>query len=205
MKNSEPTKGELTKAKIIESGTLLFYKDGFENLLFSKIAKELNISQQAVYKYFESKCDLLSSCCLASVENARVYVVSQIDPMDLPEQQLKSYIKANIEWFSQNRIQAHSLLSMYYFSQGFDKIRLIKSEIENRGIDNISVLIRHFIKTKNIDKDQIHLTAKMIHSLLAGEFLKIVYSKQLSLDKNLFKNIEKAVLGIVTVMLKAEI
>ncbi len=49
-----------TREKILKKTEEFILKNGIEKLTISKIAKELNISQPAIYKHFKSKDELLT-------------------------------------------------------------------------------------------------------------------------------------------------
>lgn len=55
---------EETRAKIIESATDLFKKQGCKRITMDNIANELHISKRTLYEHFETKEDLLMGCYL---------------------------------------------------------------------------------------------------------------------------------------------
>jgi AcrR family transcriptional regulator len=172
-------KGEITKIKIIETAIVLFYKKGLSEVTFSQIAAEAELTQPALYKYFENKVVLLSDCCLHSANKGRDYIASKIKPMDLPLEQIKSYVMANLSWFHRNRPEAYALLSMFYFAHSSHSMNEIKNKIEQAGLDNIAVLIRQSYGVKEYDIEIIKHQARLIHSMLVGEIFKTFYNQPL--------------------------
>ncbi|WP_397536386.1 TetR/AcrR family transcriptional regulator [Rummeliibacillus pycnus] len=62
--SNKQTKGTLTREKIVQTARNLFYKKGYDATSTSIIAKEVGVSEAALYKYFKGKMELL----LATVE-----------------------------------------------------------------------------------------------------------------------------------------
>lgn len=56
-----PTKGDLTKQRILDVARELFYKKGFDATSTAEIARGASISEAAMYKYYKSKRDLLTA------------------------------------------------------------------------------------------------------------------------------------------------
>lgn len=57
--STKQTKGTLTKDKIIQTARNLFYKKGYDATSTAKIAKEVGLSEAALYKHFKGKMELL--------------------------------------------------------------------------------------------------------------------------------------------------
>lgn len=190
-------KGELTKIKIIEAAIELFYQNGLNEVTFSQIAAKAELTQPALYKYFENKLVLLYECCLYSSERGRAYIVSKVKPMDLPLDQIKSYVAANLDWFHRNRPEAYALLSMFYFAHSSENMNAIKLKIEQTGMDSIAVLIRQSYGAKSFDLEAIQNKARLIHSMLVGEIFKAFYGQPTMAIKKRIEIFENQVVQIL--------
>lgn len=190
-------KGELTKKKIIEAATLLFYDKGLNDIPFAQIAAKASLTQPAIYKYFENKTVLLAHCCTSAAEEGRKYIRSKINPMDLPQEQIKSYISANLEWFNKNRPEAYALISMYYFAHSSEIMSDLKNQIEQSGIKNITILVRQSYGTKKFDLEKIQHTARLIHSMMVGEIFKMFYNQPVLSMKKRIETLEHQVIKIL--------
>lgn len=54
-----PTKGDLTKQRLLTIARELFYSKGFDATSTAEIARGANVSEATMYKYYKSKKDLL--------------------------------------------------------------------------------------------------------------------------------------------------
>lgn len=74
--NKKQTKGDLTKARIIEVAQELFFKQGYDATSTAQIAKQVGLSEAALYKHFKGKKSLL---------------LRTVEPIRLPEPEADFY------------------------------------------------------------------------------------------------------------------
>jgi AcrR family transcriptional regulator len=75
--NTEPTKGERTRAAILDEAARLATVDGLEGLTIGELARATGMSKSGLYAHFGSKLDLQ----LATIEAARqTFVVEVLRP-----------------------------------------------------------------------------------------------------------------------------
>lgn len=74
--NKKQTKGGLTKARIIEVAQELFFKQGYDATSTAQIAKQVGLSEAALYKHFKGKKSLL---------------LRTVEPIRLPEPEADFY------------------------------------------------------------------------------------------------------------------
>lgn len=178
------TKGERTKQRIVDSSIELFFKNGYAQVSFQDIADTVELSQPALYNYFDNKVDILGTCAKHSSETATEYVKSQIDPMAPPKAQLKSFIEANLKWFHGHPSKTSAICSALYFSTESSKIEEVRSRIEKLSIEKIEVVVQQGHLAKSWNCKDIATKARLIHSLLNGEVFKQFHSpKALGLAK----------------------
>jgi len=186
-------KGERTKQLILEKSKCLFAKNGYNGTTINQIAKESQISEATIYKYFKSKLDVLITCVKPDIhdvsmnENFSEYTIEQL---------LKLYVNQRIKWVEKNRSQIeilisetlrHPELSEIFFQQIYRKTP-IEEEIETRMLAKeinfhleIPILSLSMITTilsilnlqKNlIDEDPGYITDettnKIVHLVLFG-------------------------------------
>jgi len=84
MSSQKMSKGDLTKQRILDVARNLFYKQGYDSTSTAQIAKESNISEAAMYKYFKGKSALL----IASVEPTVLFERSKEEYVDLSNKEL---------------------------------------------------------------------------------------------------------------------
>ncbi|GIN86059.1 hypothetical protein J6TS2_24450 [Heyndrickxia sporothermodurans] len=144
-------KGEKTKQLIIEKSRKLFAKKGFDSTKTSEIAKASGISEATIYKYFDSKIDLLLAC-ITPVEEENV---EEKDFSQLPLKQLvEEYITIVVEKMINNRSQYeilfneaihHPEISTEYVKR-IHQQNPIEKEIEKRiRMEEISTISNYFM------------------------------------------------------------
>ena len=67
MYEPKSTKGNLTKQRILHIARSLFYRQGYDCTSTAQIAKQADISEAAMYKYFKNKHDLLLATVQPSI------------------------------------------------------------------------------------------------------------------------------------------
>lgn len=61
MQDTQPTKGENTRGRIVASADDLFYRQGYEHTSFADIAMAVNISRGNFYHHFRTKDEILDA------------------------------------------------------------------------------------------------------------------------------------------------
>ena len=130
-----------TKQQIIIEANLLFLKKGFEQTTFADIAKAVGISQPSIYAHFTNKMDLLKGVCLFAAEAGRAYIDSCVPVNERAKIRLKAYLEANLDFFYHQRVQAHSLLALFYFSASSPEILKLFLEIQSQTIVRIENIL----------------------------------------------------------------
>ncbi|MGE8203438.1 TetR/AcrR family transcriptional regulator [Heyndrickxia sp. NPDC080065] len=97
-------KGEKTKQIIIDQSRKLFAEKGFDSTKTSEIAKVSGISEATIYKYFNSKTDLLLACVTPLEEK-------KDEQQDYSQTPLKDLIKMMVEKIISNRTQFEILFN----------------------------------------------------------------------------------------------
>ena len=162
--------------RIIAAAARLFLTTGFEATTFAGIAKEVGISQPAIYNYFDSKMDLLKAVCLTAADTGRTFIDARIDSNRKAPERLHAYIEANLFFFCEHRVHAHSMMALYYFAAVDSGLKTIFDQVQEKGILRIESYLIHgeFEKAWKVKKKRV--LAEQIHSLIVGESYKAVYS-----------------------------
>ena len=169
------TKGQETRIKILLKSAELFMKNGFEETTFSQIAKQVKISQPALYAYFKNKMDILKNSALHSAQAGREFIDEKIDQNKPAQVRLQQYVASNLEFFNSQKILGYCLVSVYYFAASNKDVFAAYYQIQQIGINRIE----HFLSQGQFEGAwQIHdkqAAAALIHSLLVGEIYKQFY------------------------------
>lgn len=73
------TTQDLTKERIIELARARFFKEGFARITIEELSKGLAISKKTVYKFFDTKQDLVGQVLLRKISEVRGKVARVID------------------------------------------------------------------------------------------------------------------------------
>ncbi len=172
----KPLPAKNSRQQIIESAEEFFFTKGFEATTFSDIAKQVGIAQPSIYAHFKNKMDLLNSVCEYAIGETRAYIDRQINPKDPALDRLRSYLFANIDFFSSEKKHAHGNMAFYFFSSATEEMREIFRHSQEQAISRLeSVLFQAGHEGRLITKDA-PLLARTIHSILVGDCYKAIYA-----------------------------
>lgn len=186
-------KGEITKQAIIDQARILFAQKGFDSTKINEIASAANISEATIYKYFESKTELLLACVTPT--NLTTGIDNDYSHMPLDEL-IKQYAREMVEKIIANRSQYEILfneirlhpdisnlyIQKVYHQEGIEKE--VASRIESGEITTVSdyllfnvgligallAMMRHLEIQHPLEKME-HMSSKLeeiVHFILYG-------------------------------------
>jgi AcrR family transcriptional regulator len=166
-----PSKGDLTKQRILEVARALFHTKGYDATSTAEIAKGACISEAAMYKYFKSKKDLL----IASVQPT-YFVNEQTDYTNLSNVEVVEHWTALFLEKVENNIQQYIIL----FGESIKYPELSEAYLELFHKDTDADLeVRKRIKNGDFpDLDLTLLQVGMIGALIAMIQHLIIYKQQ---------------------------
>ncbi|MCK4967158.1 TetR/AcrR family transcriptional regulator [bacterium] len=80
------------RERIMESGMLLFAKNGYHNVSMDDVARKAQVAKGTVYLYFVSKEDLYVSIVCSNLRELLKFVQESFDKQDTYEQRLRNYV-----------------------------------------------------------------------------------------------------------------
>lgn len=166
-----PTKGDLTKLRILGVARALFYKKGYDATSTAEIAKNASISEAAMYKYFKSKKDLL----IASVQPS-YFVMDNTDYSTLTNVELIEHWTALFLEKVENNLQQYIIL----FGESIKYPELSEAYLELFHKDTkADIEVRKRIDKGDFpDIDITLLQVGMIGALIAMIQHLVIYQKQ---------------------------
>ncbi|WP_102693724.1 TetR/AcrR family transcriptional regulator [Rummeliibacillus pycnus] len=184
------TKGALTREKIVQTARNLFYRKGYDATSTATIAKEVGVSEAALYKYFKGKMKLL----LATVKPERLDFKEENEYLLLSDQELLHvWVEELVDTVFYNRLQ-YSIL----FIESPKHPELSEQYIAN--IHSMSFADKELMKRMDEGKlpklDLILFQVGIIGSLLAMVTHKRIYDHTLCLDQ-IPTDIRQTLIGIV--------
>lgn len=115
----KPSKGQIQKAKIIDSATKLLARHGLEGTSFQTIADTCGLSQSAVLYHYPSKPDLIEGVMTEILVTNRSYIESALKLEDDGLSRIRKYFRQSLKWKTENRDQAQIVLLLYFYA-GFE-------------------------------------------------------------------------------------
>lgn len=164
-----------TRERILSSATELFFKQGLEVTTFAQIAKKSGVTQPAIYAHFSDKMDLLGQVILTSVEKGRAQIDEKVSDRDPALTRIKNYLNANLDFFSSDKINAHSLMAGFYFGLSDPKIGVLYRAIRERTIERLEILILQAIREGSAKTKDAKSSAEVIYSCLVGTSYDAIY------------------------------
>lgn len=183
-----------TKEKLHLHALDAYLKDGAHNTTFQSLARELGISQAAIYKYYRSKDELLVGAISYAAEKGRRFLLQDENHKLEALMRFKAHVKNNLNFCIEAPLLSVAVITLHYFAICIPEVKKLHEEINNTRIKRIENYILQCIHEKSVPKDiDIKTTAEQIHSLLLGEMVKtFIWPKEVSLNvrsKNLWNSI----------------
>ncbi len=108
-----------TKRAIIEVAQKFFSQKSYHKVSMDELAKALNLKKPTIYYYFKGKKELFFSIWKESFERLEEYIFTRVDKKESPEEKLKEFIKAHLEF-----IEEHKDLFLILYRERFDFLNL---------------------------------------------------------------------------------
>lgn len=97
-----PTKGEQTRAQIVDRAMRMAYTTGLEGLSFGELATVLGFSKSGLFAHFESKEDLQLEVVQALVDRVIAEVIQPAFTRARGEPRIRALFDRYIEWVGSN-------------------------------------------------------------------------------------------------------
>ncbi|MGK5083290.1 TetR/AcrR family transcriptional regulator [Bdellovibrionota bacterium FG-1] len=110
------SKGDRTREKIVVASIGLFYRFGFAQTSFQKIATSCRIGQTAIFHHFEDKYALLHACVEHILDHMMQIVRADLTVTDSALNVLVKNFYANYHWATQFKSEAALIIFLYYTS-----------------------------------------------------------------------------------------
>lgn len=101
---SGPTHREQVISRIYDATGALIEKMGYDDISIADVAEACGMSRTAMYNYFADKTDLLIGYVTHETEGYILRLDDALRPVDNPVDQLRTYIRLQLEYFSDNHL-----------------------------------------------------------------------------------------------------
>ena len=168
------TKGEKTRIHIIEAATEILFERGFYQITLSQIAKSIGLTQQSIYKYFDSMDSIIIESCIHWVKEAHDEIDQEGFGLLSAGEQLQAMVRSNLKYSQKNRKKDALLIGLYYYALSSSEAMAAHQKIKNDGIRRLHRLIVQGNRESCWDVKDPQVKANSIHSLLVGEVFKMI-------------------------------
>ncbi len=131
---------ETRQQQIIQAAMLLIHHGGIQNLTIKKIAAEVGISEQAIYRHFDNKLAILSSI-IDYFNNQCATVFEKISGIESPVAQIMTFMEVHLEYFDKNPTTATVIFSEEIFQNESSLAQKVKQLVDTR-IQFITSLVK---------------------------------------------------------------
>lgn len=185
------TKGEATKAKILNGAIYCIATYGLHNTSFQKIADQCGVSQPLVVHYFKKKEEIFPTALNLVFDRAAALTQQQLDQTSNPMDQLREYLLVSLQIFRETPEFARFYLQFYYLSGFDDRIKELNTSIKNRAVTRIhGILARAKEQGRLRDDLDVNKAAKTIHNCLTGVLINSVTEFPQFTDSQLLNSLE---------------
>ena len=186
---------EKRKNQILEAAVEVFSKKGYEGSTTKEIAKKAKVSEGTIFRYFETKKEILIYMLNVLIDQTLSEFVEQIENEHDPEEAIKSLLKLHNKFIVNN----YDLLRILIYEVQFHKD--LREEFRNSILDKIVDVSAGIIKEINPNSD---VDPYVASRAVLGIFLGLVVANSFSKSEENVdeKKIISDVLDILTYGLK---
>ena len=161
--------------QIIETSLELIKEGGIQRLTTKNIANSIGISEQAIYRHFNSKLEILVSIIHYFEESFK----ELFEQLELPESaigQIRKLTGSHLDYFDKHPATAAVIFSEEIFQNEESLTREVREALQKR-IDHMTRIIRKGQETGEIKSD---FPAENLAQMLLGTMRLVVTSWRLS-------------------------
>jgi AcrR family transcriptional regulator len=184
----DPKKGDLTKIRIFEAATKLFFLHGFYSVTYSQISKSVGLTNAAIYKHFADMDDLILHACLHWADEAEQWIQKSVSELDPAPEQLKAYLEVNLRYATKNREKDALLLGLYHYSVRSKEMLKVYESFKIASLRRIQSYVARGVREGAWSVTDSVSTANSLHSLIVGEVIKLVIQPK---DESLSSRIDR--------------
>lgn len=177
------------RIQIIEAATDLFMSEGLYNVTMQQIAKQVEITQPAIYRHFKDMDDIFLSACKHWVSSSVNEIRPDEERLNPPWIQLTSYVERHLTYAQKHRSHDGLLLGLYYYSMRSQEMFAFYKETKTRAILHLSLILKIGTLEAEWKIDHLSKTAETIHSLVVAEVIKLLIEPKAESTKSLLDRI----------------
>lgn len=175
-----PTKGQLTKLRILEAAIQCYATHGVDHSTYEAIADAASTSKQLVKKHFPDKEELFVFSVKFIRAQFQNLVLAEMAGIQDPVALITAYIRVCFLWVKKH--ERHALVwGLFLYYCGFnDKLRKLHTQMVKIGHSRIMEIIRIGNESKDFHVKDVEIAAKLIQTLITGSMF-VVKSENLEM------------------------
>lgn len=123
---------EHVTAQIFEAVRSLLYERGYDALSLADVAEACGMARTAMYNYFPDKAALIVAYATHETDRYLVRLDAALRPVDNPVEQLRTYLRLQLEYFSGNHLPPGPALRLLLPEGASDEVLAHVALIEDR-------------------------------------------------------------------------
>jgi AcrR family transcriptional regulator len=166
---SGPTKGDLVKARIIETVIQCISRKGIEETSYESIGKALKIRRSHVAYYFKDRDEMIELAVKYITSTAQALTVTRLQEETKPEKQVLAIVDGAFDWAEKHPDQVAVLLLFYHYCCFNKKYRAMMALIRNAGTERLTAVLGQMRASSGVGH---RLTAKMVQAIIFGSLFE---------------------------------
>lgn len=163
------TKGEQSRARILQEAIRCVAAGGLAETSFQKIADHCGLTQSAVMHHFKNKKILVEAMLQKIVETNHAIVQSKLPAEGKPLEFLLAHFDGNFSWAKKKPEQASVIVLLYYYGSFEQEFAELYTRVRKVAVKTI----QFYLPNKEAR------LAEAIHSFLLGSLLNLVATQQI--------------------------
>ncbi|NPA32845.1 MAG: TetR/AcrR family transcriptional regulator [Aquificae bacterium] len=125
-----------TKDKILEAALKLFSRKGFRETTVKDIAKEVGITEGAIYRHFHSKDEIIQELLSSITKELREEIQKAIDEGGSEEETFTKIVEALIR-YAFTKPESFRFLNLYHLLKDYPRITHLPGELVLKFLNNM--------------------------------------------------------------------
>ncbi len=168
--NFRPRKGDIRRARIIESAITCLSTLGVEATSFEAIGKQTGMLRAHVAYYYKDRRDIVRDAIKFCVATVQSITVEHVSAATTDKERLVAFIEATFEWAEKFPKHLNLILLMYYYASYDPTYRKLHTEIRELGAQRIGAIVKPLVSEKrSVDY---RIVAKRIQYLITGNLVE---------------------------------
>ncbi|HIP42525.1 MAG TPA: TetR/AcrR family transcriptional regulator [Aquifex aeolicus] len=125
-----------TKGKILEAALKLFSRKGFRETTVKDIAKEVGITEGAIYRHFNSKDEIIHDLLISITTELKEAIAKSIEKGESEEEIFKNIIETLID-YAFNKPESYRFLNLYHLLKEYPQVTHLPGEQILKFLNNL--------------------------------------------------------------------